>query len=41
MNPVHLVSGGNWVTWAVVAVFVFVIAFLAATVVWAWRRWSH
>jgi len=41
MNPVHLVSGGNWVTWTVVAVFVFVIAFLAATVVWAWRRWSH
>ena len=38
INPVQLLKRGSWITWSVLAIMIVIIAFVAAAVVFAWRR---
>ncbi len=38
VNPVQLLKRGSWITWSVFAIMIVIVAFVAAAVIFAWRR---
>jgi len=41
LNPVALLKRGSWLTWTVCSVLLLGIAFVAGTMVIAWRKWRR